>query len=84
MVEAQAHYRMTMEDYDMDELVDTMGWRQYVQGELVVEEFKRKSATKVQEMVTWEEIRDVVGSEWEEKVWVVAQRYGYTREMPVA
>jgi hypothetical protein len=84
MVEAQAHYRMTMEDYDMDELVDTMGWRQYVQGELVVEEFKRKSATKVQEMVTWEEIRDVVGSEWEEKVWAVAQRYGYTREMPVA
>ena len=84
MVEAHSHYRLSMENYDIDELVDLMGWRKYVTGDLVVEKFTRKSATKVQENVSWEEINAAMGAEWEEKVWVIAQRYGYTREMPAA
>jgi hypothetical protein len=82
MVEEQSHYVMRMERYDLDEVVDTLGWRKHITGELVVEKFSRKSKSKVQEKVTWEEIREVAGEEWEEKVWEMARRYGYGREMP--
>jgi hypothetical protein len=84
MVEITSNYRLMMEDYDIDELVDTLGWRKYVEGDLIVEKFTRKSKTTVQEKVTWEEIRQVAGPEWEEKVWAAAQRYGYTRDVPAA
>ena len=76
-------YRFKMEDYDMKELVDAAGWSGDVKnGELVQTPFKRKSATKSITTVSWEEIRNVVGAEWEEKVWDLAVSYGYDREIP--
>ena len=45
--------------------------------------FKRKSKTKSKDRqeVTWEEMRSLDKS-LEAKVWELAQRYGYTREVP--
>ncbi len=82
MVSKTAHYRLRMEDYDLNELLAATGWDEYTAGKgpLKQRPFARKSATKVQNVVTWEEVRNAVGEEGERRLWDMAKEYGYGRE----
>ena len=82
MVEPTANYRMMMENYDVDDLVNVAGWLRHVQGTLEVPPFTRKSKTVKQGTVTWDEIREVAGEEWERRVYEAGVRYGYGLEPP--
>ncbi|GMI41823.1 hypothetical protein TrCOL_g3712 [Triparma columacea] len=79
MVEGGSHYRIRMEEYDLGELVETVGWEKWVKGGkggVKQSPFKRKSKTKKHNEVTWEEIRELGGG-MEDKVKEMAARYGY-------
>ena len=80
MIEDTANFRMKMEDYDVNELSEAAGWNKWV-ARVEARPFTRKSATKKQMQLTWEKLRDV-DEELEARVWQIAQRYGYTRDVP--
>jgi len=84
MVEKTSHYRVQMEEYDLKELIEEMKWDKFLDGKEVQQQpFKRKSKTKTKDRqeVTWEEMKSLDAS-LEAKVWELAQRYGYTRDVP--